>query len=210
MVIGAIKAIGGLGGESDRHFAKKLRKKGRRLLGDELGRLTDLFNLGQSELMDALKARTAGFDRALSEAGRMGGASRRAALELGQQQTGAAQQSAISRGFSGAGTTGAAGQIASQTARNIAAINEQMGRLYTSLNVGRGEAEAAGRGSLAELSLRRFGAEKESYYDPLYNLVMGTQVQKGDPLQMWLDRVRGYTSTAAGIGSDVMPFIPGG
>jgi hypothetical protein len=191
------------GGESDAHFAKKMRKKGRRLLGTELTRLTELFNQARGGLQSAQRQRLGGYDMALQEASRLGGASRRSALELGQQQQGAAQQGAISRGFSGAQATGQAGQIASQTARNVAAINEQLGQVFAGLHTRRGEAAAASEGSLAELSLRRFGAEKESYYDPLYNLVMGTQVQKGDPIQEWLNMMRGYTSTAAGIGSDV-------
>jgi hypothetical protein len=197
-------------GESDTKYGARLRRVGGRLLKKERARLTDLFNIGESQMLDALRERTAGYDRALDQVGLMGGASRRAALELGQQAQGAAQSSAISRGFSGASTTGAAGQIASQTARNIAIINEQMGRLYTSLSVGRGEASAAGRTGLADLALRRFGAEKESWFDPKFNLAMGTRAQKSGFMQKFnafKDQLFHVPQGAADIAAAVMKFM---
>lgn len=150
------------------------RKRGKKLLDAERKAMHGYFNQALAGILEGNKAREGGYTAALGEVGRMGGASRRSAVEAGQGAAAAGTSSLTSRGLgSSSMVQGMQGQVASQTSRSIAAINESLGQVYANLRIGQGQARAQGQAAVGGLALGRYEAEKGAYFDPWFNLLVG-------------------------------------
>lgn len=155
LVSAASAALSGITGGLGASKAKKEQRRARRAALSAAQRnqqLTHEFGLKeQNELMKGLEAALGGFDTARGEVGRTGRASKRRAVESGEQLQSQIAQTLQNTGFGSNSSlaANAARGIRADTQRALAGVDEGLGRMFSDLAVGRGQAEMSGRSQIA-------------------------------------------------------------
>lgn len=118
---------------------------------------------GEAGIQGAREAR-----RSVDQTGR---SSRRDILETGAQSGAAASQDMSRRGLGNTtAMQGAQRAVASDTSRNLSALDSALAGLYADLDLAEGQAEQMMYGDLANLAVQEQGAMASQYYDPYLSL----------------------------------------
>lgn len=135
---------------------RTMRRRLRRVSGRQEAEERKLFGEERRSILDAMRERTGGYERALGELGTAQRATKRQATDLARQQQAGIQSALAGTGFT-ASTRLASGLqgVGSRLQRTLADIDAQFAGLAGELEIGRGEAAARGHEQLAGLTGRK-------------------------------------------------------
>ncbi len=176
---------GGLAGKRNETKYRRLgRSRGQKVLDQYIRPLQGQY-YGQAEdfLRQGMGAQTGAYDDALANLSRVGRSSRREAMDQSQSSLSQGLQGLSSQGL-GSSTLAANYRTgaASRLSRDLSGIDEQLAGLRSNLLVGRGQAQAQGFGSLADLTQSRL-RDETALEQQRFGLFTGYQPQ-AQPLDL--------------------------